>query len=180
MIDETETARRRANLALIVSVISVGIAGVSLVISGVQARIASQNRADAAEQVVVTIAKARGEPEMDVQTPTGALVAKDKIITVHAKRVTWEVLVSNTSLSADLTVIGIWRGQNYTPVEPVYDELTKITSELSGVPTLPKTLRPSETMSFKLVTKTPETSDHVPFVEVSTSRGRQVIGTPTP
>lgn len=138
-----------------------------------------QNRGDAAEQILIRIVRARGDQDVDVQLPTSVLVLTAGTAAVPAKRRTWDVLISNMSLSAEATVIGIVPGQRYAPLEPVYDELSKVHSKLADVPQLPIGLGPSKTASFVLVTETPTNSDHIPILVVATSRGRQYVGTPT-
>lgn len=167
-------------LARVLGVLGLLISTSSLGVAGWAAWLTYKNRADAAEQISIRIATIRGEPVADIQIPTDALVTKDRTVTVAAKRKTWDVLISNTSLSADMTLIGIWPGQKYTAFEPIYDELTKIRVQLIGVPALPITLGPSKTTSFRIMTDIPISSDHIPFVQVSTSRGGQFVGTPTP
>lgn len=165
-------ARMLSYVGIIVSVCSLAVAGGT-------AWVNYRNRGDVAEQVSVRIARARGDQDVDVQLPAGALVPEAGTVTLPAQRRTWDVLISNTSLSAEVTVIGIVPGQRYAPLEPVADELNRVRFRLTGLPELPISLGPSKTVSFGLVTEMPTSSDHVPILVLATSRGRQYVGTPS-
>jgi hypothetical protein len=167
-------------LARVLSVLSLLVSICSASIAGLAAWTGYKSRADAAERVSMSIILASAEQKTETRLATDALSGGGRIINVIAEREIWDVLISNTSLSADMTIIGIWPGQKFTPIEPISDELSEIKFKLADVSTFPLTLGPSKTTTFRLVTDIPKNSGHVPFVQISTSRGGQFIGTPTP